>query len=108
MKPKMITSIDCARRAAADYYSCQFRSGKWLYGDDRRVKWERLAADPSPTPESVNAIMGNASWTALCCVCCGRTVAAVVRVDSDDPDNPAADVCRECWAEGYALWGTAP
>lgn len=74
------------------------RSKKDIYDD-------LLAIDPdTATAEEVDAIIGNGSWTRLCCDECGKRVDRVVNIGSDE-EFPvrAASICLDCIASAHRM-----
>lgn len=92
--PEKITAHTLAAKAAdrwAEHYSD--------YMDKRKETEARLRAlGPNPDPASVNAVVGNTSWTQPPdCTGCGHAFAAVVRVGQPpDYESRTAYLCAEC------------
>ena len=68
------------------------------YRDTRRETTEALLAlGDAPTPEAVNKIIGNESWTRCTCNECGRDVEAVVQLGEElDCESHTVWICLDC------------
>ena len=96
--PTIMTASGNASAAAASWRAqYQKPDGSWRYDDGKRLIFEALAALAEPTPEAVNAIIGNDTWTTLRCDQCGREVDVIAEVGSPpDYDSATARVCLPC------------
>jgi hypothetical protein len=80
---------------------------RWIeqYGCDQSGIAKRIRSlGDSPTPEVVNEIIGNPSWTDCHCNECDRYVDCVVQV-GDEPtyDSSTAWLCGDCIAKAASL-----
>ena len=105
MKPQLITAERLAAEAAQAWHRA----------------YDRFPADPSwpfvsvaaaldalgecPTPDSVNAAIGNKSWTSPpSCDGCGADADRIVRVGQEpDYDSHTAHLCEACLREALTL-----
>lgn len=82
-----------------------------LYGSSPSTDWKaevqkQLDSLESPTPEAVNAVIGNNSWTQLSCDSCGRYVDIAVQVgDELDYESHTVTLCTSCVKEAAVLVG---
>lgn len=75
----------------------QSASGNWLYGEDKRIIYEKLVAlGPTPLAKDVDRVIGNSSWTKTSCSECGTRDAANVIMLGEEPDYESATVFI-CW-----------
>lgn len=95
---KLITTKGEASKAANHWKRVYFRKGVWEYGTDKEDIYHKLAAlGHSPTPEDVDDVIGNNSWTAVFCHECGKSVDEVVQVGQEpDYDSCTANICKPC------------
>jgi hypothetical protein len=62
------------------------------------------ALGSQPTPEEVNALLGDNQWTKCLCTECWKSVDAVVRIGNEpDYESDTVWVCRECLAEAVRI-----
>jgi hypothetical protein len=107
-KPKLITRAGLARGVARRWQRTYCRGDRWYTAEMKSIH-ERLVALADPTPEQINAIIGNDSWTNLCCDGCDRQVEAVVRVGSEDEiDAPSSALCEPCVRAALAAFAKEP
>ena len=93
---KIITRQSLAN-TAANRWAVQYSSSM---NQDRAQTLEDLRdLGPTPDPDSVDAIIGNSSWTTTRCDECGTKNIPVVEL-GDDPDYPDTSsticVCLSC------------
>jgi hypothetical protein len=77
-----------------------------LYGADKQTILAKLKElDPEQaSPEEVEAIIGNTSWTRVTCDACGSEVGEVVRLGQEpDYESATASICHECLAKAIKL-----
>ena len=103
---ELITPESLAKNAAARWASSYRRNGKWYFmkresSGDIHVRLVELGA--APTPEQVEAVIGNGSWTKTECDDCDAANVPVVRYGIEDYDTACADVCRSCLSGGLEL-----
>jgi hypothetical protein len=91
------------------YYVRHGRSWSDTLSGSSKSVWKRLKALDLETasPEDVEKIIGNRSWTTLECDQCGREVDAVVEVgQSQGRDSRTADICADCIRKAADLFGS--
>lgn len=95
---RLITIKEEASKAAQHWRKTYFRDGAWVYNSKKEtIYYYLLALGDSPTPDAVNEIIGNDSWTATFCHECGKSVEEVVQVGQDpDYDSATASICKPC------------
>lgn len=75
----------------------QSATGRWLYGEDKRVIYEKLVAlGPDPHANDVDRVIGNSSWTQTRCSECGTHDAENILMLGEEPDYESATVFI-CW-----------
>ena len=72
-----------------------YRDGSWsYYGEDKIEKYEELVnLGSNKTPEDVDKIIGNSSWTRLICNHCNKDVDAVVIFGTSED---SLYICEDC------------
>lgn len=71
---------------------------RWREGDRHDAIYKKLKTlGDNPTPDAVNMIIGNISWTDCKCDECGTHVKEIMIV-GDEPgyDSATAGVCKKC------------
>jgi len=106
----MITRFNKAKRAEALWYNQYSNSTMWgsitpVSNKTKREIHEGLVAlGPFPTPEQVNEIIGNTSWTDCRCDECGKSVDKVIQVGQDpDYESSTAEICVQCLKKAIKL-----
>lgn len=98
-EPQLITRRGEIRTVATRWRT-QYPSGTSLArGESADAIYSRLLDLDSEraTPGEVAAIIGNGSWTAICCDGCTRDVDAAVQVGQmPDYESATATLCLEC------------
>lgn len=96
---RIVSRASKAVKAADSWYNTYYdkRTG-WLYGDEKRVKFEELAAlGQEPDPDDVDRIIGNSSWTSTNCDECGSKPEFVVMVGEEpNYESNTAFICAQC------------
>lgn len=95
---KLITGHDLAAQAANRWwlaYLAPFKNKPMSSIDADAVYRNLVALGPAPTPEQVNAVMPNTSWTQLYCNCCGEFVERAVNVDMTGGEY-TTHLCEPC------------
>jgi hypothetical protein len=95
---KLITRKGLAAAASDRWLRQYFKSGTWQYGADKETIYRKLQAlGETPAPEDVNKIIGNDSWTEICCDECGEKVEEVVQLGEElDYESSTANICKFC------------
>ena len=98
---ELITSkqlaIDTAKRWNTQYSE---------YCDTRkRILGKKLATLTNPTPEEINAIIGNASWTTPPkCGECNKQFDYIIKIgEEQDYESNTAYICRSCLVKASNL-----
>jgi hypothetical protein len=98
----LITRQLLASQAAQRWYGQYYRNGRWYesnsyLGSPEEKYAAMLVLGDSTTPEAINAIIGNDSWTSCICDDCGQKVEAVVSCGQEpDYDSSTAKMCKGC------------
>lgn len=95
---KLITRKVLADKASGRWLKTYFRKGEWVYGFDKEVIYCNLKAlGDNPTPEDVDRVIGNSSWTSIKCDECGKYVEEVIQVGEEpDYESCTANICKPC------------
>jgi len=98
---KLITPSSLAREAASRWAE-QYSSGRW--GQDKIDIGDKLRSlFDSATPEKVNEIIGNKSWTSTMCNECGSVDVPVVEIGEPlDYESATAHACLKCLNDAVA------
>ncbi len=102
-----ITRAELAATAVDRWFNQYFapRTGDWRYGDHNRVVYEKLKELNNPTPEQVNAIIGNNGWTSIACDECGEKRDCVIRLGQPpDYESATAYICGDCLKAALAIY----
>ena len=95
----IITKRDAIKNAIKSFRE-SYGEGSWGADSRGRLIGSELAAldAETVTTEEVNQIIGNASWTHLCCDECGSTVEDVIIEVGQEPDyeSATARLCTSC------------
>lgn len=106
MTASITTRVGLAREAAAHWRRVYFdkNRGAWRLGDDKRVIHEKLLALGSdPTPDDVDRVIGNGSWTECECDECEKKCDAIANVgDGSGGEYRSGRVCLDCLREAVA------
>jgi hypothetical protein len=111
LKMRLITRISKSHSAEKSWYNT-YSSGDWwdsnhsfVTGKTKRETHEALVGlGPTPSPEDVNRVIGNTSWTDCYCHDCGKSVEAVVELgQKPDYDSATANVCFPCLKKAVKL-----
>lgn len=107
--PYIVTRQMLANRAAENWRH-QYSEGKFGWKSTSMpvqpigVHRKLIALGPTPTPEQVNAVIGNSSWTRLTCDQCGNEVDTVIVVgQAQDYESSTASLCITCLEQAYNL-----
>lgn len=104
---ELITRKQRAADAARAWKHAYFSGGNWervLRGCACDTHKRLVALGDSPTPEEVDEVIGNGSWTSLRCDECKRQVEAAVMVgDEPDYESNTAWVCVDCLKKALDL-----
>jgi len=101
---KLITKVGKAQRAADHWYKCYSSDGSYWEGsgyNDKRTRKEihsqLLDLGTHPSPDEVEAVIGNKSWTDCTCHECGKSVDELVQIGQElDYESMTAEVCFPC------------
>lgn len=95
---KLITRQSRAAKAA-EAWAAQYRNGR-----KKDIHDALLALGESPSPDDVNQVIGNGSWTDLKCDECGCSVERVVMVGEEpDYESSTAQLCPSCLSVAAGL-----
>ena len=91
---KILTVQELAN-TAKDRWKRQYSyNGYWEHANDKKTVYENLVAlGENPTPEQINEVIGNNSWTRLECSECNKEVDTVVILSCYDSDFY---ICKKC------------
>ena len=103
---RKITSRVLAAEAAERWAEAYPDGSAW--GDDKpRILKALRDLGEKPTPATVNAVIGNTSWTQIpACGCCGQSnLRSVIRFGEDDGDydNRPTHLCAQCVSDAARL-----
>lgn len=109
---KLITRKIKAQSAAQDWHN-QYAKDNWRWHDSKsfvtgmskKQAYEALVAlGDNPSPEDVNKVIGNTSWTDCLCNDCGKLVEEVVQLGQEpDYDSATANICFVCLYKAIEL-----
>lgn len=101
--PYIVTRQMLASKAAVNWQD-QYKTPQWRHTDKMGTLVELVALGPTPTPEQVNAVIGNSSWTRLVCNQCSKEVDTVIVVGQvQDYESSTASLCITCLEQAYNL-----
>lgn len=102
MNATKITKQDKINSVLENWKSQYFNGIKW-YDEKKQAVYHQLLAvfetTPNPTPEVVDSIIGNSSWTHLNCDVCGKPKKTVYYFKPryyDKYENNGLDICKKC------------
>ena len=91
---KILTVQELANTAKDRWRIQYFYDGSWKHGSDKKTVYENLVSlGDSPTPNQINEVIGNSSWTRLECSECNKEVDTVVVFSSYDS---YFYLCKKC------------
>ena len=91
---KILTVQELANTAKDRWKRQYFHSGVWKHGVDKNTVYKNLVdLGENPTPEQINEVIGNNSWTRLECSVCNKEVDTVVILSCYDSDFY---ICKKC------------
>ena len=100
---KFISRTTNAREAASRWHE-EYSGGTSWQQSEKRAIWVQLLALKDPTPEQVDTVIGNTSWTDVRCDECKRHVEVAVRLgDEPDYDSATATICLDCLHKALEL-----
>lgn len=98
---KVITPESLAKEVAK-HWNLRYSNGG--YGQDKVEKGIKLSDLESPTPDAVNSIIGNSSWTRTECHECGAENIPVIEIGQCmDEDSYTAHVCILCLKSAVSM-----
>lgn len=107
---KLITRVQKAHSAEKSWYDTYSQGGWWgdksfVTGRTKKETHEALIElGTTPSPEDVNKIIGNTSWTDCYCHDCGKSVEEVVQLGQEpDYDSATANICFPCLKKAVKL-----
>lgn len=102
---KLITTKEEASKASVNWKNTYFRNGVWSCGADKEATYHKLIAlGNNPTPDEVNYVIGDISWTATFCNECGKSVDEAVQLGQEpDYDSATASICKTCLISALEL-----
>lgn len=93
---KLITRQQLANEAAERWKSQYYRDGKWLSLDNAEGTYSKLVAlGPTPSPNAVDSVVGNDTWTHELCDSCAEKAGEFIAIDQSFEDDTLA-ICRNC------------
>lgn len=102
--PPYIVTRQMLASQAAKAWQAQYKAPEYRHSDKMSTLVELVALGPTPTPEQVNAVIGNSSWTRLACDQCGKEVETVIVVGhTPDHESGTALLCITCLEQAYNL-----
>jgi len=102
---RLITKQDLANIAKDRWKDQYCRNGSWsIYGSDKEVKYNNLVAlGDDPSPDDVNKVIGNNSWTNITCSGCKESVDSVVELGEVGYDTEYVYTCKDCLTKALEL-----
>lgn len=99
---KLITRQTLSNEVA-ERWAKQYEDGR--YGQDKIDILEKLRKlGNSPNPDTVDAIIGNKSWTRTNCHECGQCNIDVVELgENPDYESHTASICKKCLEKAMRL-----
>lgn len=95
---KLITRQLLAELAASRWHSQYHRDGEWrtvVSGNAKIIHDKLLDIGMHPSPDGVDAAIGNDSWTRVQCDCCNQEVDRAVSVDVTY-GKYGTHICEKC------------
>lgn len=107
---KIITSKDLAVTAAARFKERYCVNNEWREYKQAKNKnaltyFKLVDLDNTITPQQVNKIIGNTSWTTSYCNCCVEQVECVVSFEPEDSADESVEICLECLKKANEMVG---
>lgn len=98
-----VVTIEDKAKLTKDSWKRQYLvNGVWKFGDRKKEVYEQLVSlGDNPTPEEVNTIIGNTSWTRLECNECCKEVNEVVVFET--AHEYQTEVCKKCLNKSIKL-----
>ena len=95
---KLITRAGLAKAAAARWKQQYCKNGEWKrWPDKESVYYKLIALGPNPLANDVDSVIGNGSWTDICCDECCVHVDSAMRVGEEpDYESSTALICKPC------------
>lgn len=110
MQPPYIITRQILASEAAERWRYQYSEGKFGWKSTGMpvqpmdIHRSLVALGPTPTPEQVNAVIGNSSWTRLTCNQCAKEVDSVIVVGQEQHcESYTAHLCPECLEQARKL-----
>lgn len=103
---RLITKQNLANIAKDRWKAQYYKNGEWYTycGDDREITYNNLVAlGDNPSPDDVNEVIGNNSWTNITCSECKESVDSVVELGEVGYDTEYVYVCKDCLTKALEL-----
>jgi len=94
---KQSKAADAAEQWRQNYQNCS--RGKWYSEDKRLIYGALIGLGDNPSPEAVNEVVGNTSWTDIRCDNCNEKVDTVIRLSGwgyGDHNDEQVEFCQTC------------
>lgn len=91
--------------SAKECWKDQYCGQRVWYNDDKRLTYEKLVElGDNPSPDDVNEVIGNNSWTLITCSECSESVDSVVILGVVDYDSEHVYACKDCLTKALELF----
>jgi hypothetical protein len=103
---RLITKQHLANITKDRWKAQYYKNGEWYaYGGDKEVKYNNLVAlGDKPSPDDVNEVIGNNSWTNITCSECGESVNSAVELGEVGYDTEYVYACKDCLTKALGLF----
>lgn len=103
---RLITKQHLANIAKDRWRAQYYQNSEWYsYGSDKEVKYNNLVAlGDNPSPNDVNEVIGNISWTNITCSECKESVDSVVELGEVGYDTEYGYACKDCLTKALGLF----
>ena len=98
-----LTKQELANKAADSWKNQYCPTGVWNQGINVAVFQELKALGDTPTPEQVDSVIGNRSWTMLKCYECDTEVNAVIILGNAEYEKETY-ICKGCLNKAVKLF----
>lgn len=101
----LITKQHLANIAKDRWRAQYYESGGWYTYGDKELKYNTLVAlGDNPSPDDVNKVIGNNSWTNVICSECKESVDSVVELGEVGYDTEYVYACKDCLTKALGLF----
>ena len=101
---QLITKQEIANEAKDHWKMQYFKDGKWYDTNKEMIYNHLVMLGNNPTPNLVDAAIGNSSWTHLGCSECHTDVDEVVLFGVVEFDSEYCYLCKDCLAKALDLF----